>query len=86
MRRAATALLRIVARIFFRRIEIVGLERVPDDVPVIFAVNHPNGLLDSVFLLCFVPRRVVFLDELPKNAMGKVQKPLLRQLVSQSLQ
>jgi fatty-acyl-CoA synthase len=28
------------------------------------------------------PRRVVFLEELPKNAMGKVQKPLLRQLVS----
>ena len=25
------------------------------------------------------PRRVVFLDELPKTAMGKVQKPLLRQ-------
>src|SRR5947208_9661582 len=65
MRRVATALLRLMARIFFRRIEIVGLERVPDDVPVIFAVNHPNGLLDSVFLLCFVPRRVVFLAKAP---------------------
>ncbi|MGE5638907.1 MAG: class I adenylate-forming enzyme family protein [Clostridia bacterium] len=28
------------------------------------------------------PKRVVFLDELPKNAMGKVQRPRLRQLVS----
>ncbi|MBV8030163.1 MAG: AMP-binding protein, partial [Betaproteobacteria bacterium] len=28
------------------------------------------------------PRRVVFLDELPKNAMGKVQRPALRTLVS----
>jgi fatty-acyl-CoA synthase len=27
------------------------------------------------------PRRVVFLDRLPKNAMGKVQKPELRRLV-----
>jgi acyl-CoA synthetase (AMP-forming)/AMP-acid ligase II len=26
-----------------------------------------------------VPRRVVFLDELPLNASGKVQKPVLRQ-------
>jgi malonyl-CoA/methylmalonyl-CoA synthetase len=26
-----------------------------------------------------VPRRVVFLDELPRNAMGKVQKNLLRE-------
>jgi fatty-acyl-CoA synthase len=28
------------------------------------------------------PRRVVFVDELPKNALGKVQKPELRRLVS----
>jgi fatty-acyl-CoA synthase len=28
------------------------------------------------------PRRVVFMDELPKNAMGKVRKPELRQLVA----
>jgi fatty-acyl-CoA synthase len=28
------------------------------------------------------PRRVVFLDSLPKNAMGKVQKPELRRLVT----
>ena len=25
------------------------------------------------------PKRVVFVDELPRNAMGKVQKNLLRQ-------
>ncbi len=65
MRRLATALLRVVARVFFRRIEIVGEERAPRDAPVIFAVNHPNGLLDSLFLLCFVSRRVVFLAKAP---------------------
>jgi fatty-acyl-CoA synthase len=31
------------------------------------------------------PRRVVFLDSLPKNAMGKVQKPELRRLVDPQL-
>lgn len=61
MRRIATALLRIVARTFFRRIEIVGEERVPRDAPVIFAVNHPNALIDPLFLLCFAPRPVSFL-------------------------
>ncbi len=29
------------------------------------------------------PHRVVFLDDLPKNAMGKVQRPLVRQLVAE---
>jgi len=65
MRRFATALLRIVARIFFRRIEIVGEERVPRDAPVIFAVNHPNGLIDPLFLLCYAPRPVSFLAKAP---------------------
>ena len=50
-RRAIAALIRIVARIFFRRIEIAGVEHIPD-TPVIFEVNHPNGLIDPLFLLC----------------------------------
>src|ERR1041385_5149706 len=54
MRRAVTALLRVLTRVFFRRIDVVGLERVPADVPVIFAVNHPNALIDPLFLLWFV--------------------------------
>lgn len=65
MRRFVTALFRIVARIFFRRIEIVGQERVPRDAPVIFAVNHPNALIDPLFLLCFAPRPVSFLAKAP---------------------
>jgi glycerol-3-phosphate O-acyltransferase/dihydroxyacetone phosphate acyltransferase len=65
MRKFATALLRIVARVFFRRIEIVGDERLPPDAPVIFAVNHPNGLIDPLFLLCYAPRPVSFLAKAP---------------------
>ena len=65
MRRFATALLRIVAWTFFRRIEIVGEERVPRGAPVIYAVNHPNGLIDALFLLCFAPRPVSFLAKAP---------------------
>lgn len=65
VRRAITAFFRVCLRIFFRRIEIVGLERVPNDVPLIFAVNHPNGLVDPLFLLCFAPRPVSFLAKAP---------------------
>ena len=55
MRRPITAFFRFCLRVFFRRIEILGLERVPVDDSVIFAVNHPNGLVDPLFLLCFAP-------------------------------
>ena len=65
MRKFATAILRIVARTFFRRIEIVGEERIPRDAPVLFAVNHPNGLIDPLFLLCYAPRPVSFLAKAP---------------------
>ena len=65
MRRAVTALLRLMLRLFFRRIEIVGLEHVPADTPVVFAANHPNGLVDPLFILCFAPRPVSFLGKAP---------------------
>ena len=69
MRRAVTALLRLLIRVFFKRIEIVDMERVPADVPVIFAVNHPNALIDPLFLLCFAPRPVSFLAKAPLFTM-----------------
>ncbi len=65
VRRAIAGLIRVAARIFFRRIEIAGIERVPEGSPVIFAVNHPNGLIDPLFLLCFAPRPVSFLAKAP---------------------
>jgi glycerol-3-phosphate O-acyltransferase/dihydroxyacetone phosphate acyltransferase len=64
MRRFLTPILRLIAKTFFRRIEIVGWEKVPRG-PVIFAANHPNGLIDPLFLLCFVPRPVSFLAKAP---------------------
>ncbi|HEX7829085.1 MAG TPA: lysophospholipid acyltransferase family protein [Thermoanaerobaculia bacterium] len=69
LRRAITAVFRLCLRIFFRRIELVGLERVPEDGPIVFAVNHPNGLVDPLFLLCFAPRPVSFLAKAPLFGM-----------------
>jgi glycerol-3-phosphate O-acyltransferase/dihydroxyacetone phosphate acyltransferase len=65
MRNTITSFLRMCLRIFFRRIEVEGLERVPRTEPVIFAVNHPNGLVDPLFVLCFVGRPVSFLAKAP---------------------
>jgi glycerol-3-phosphate O-acyltransferase/dihydroxyacetone phosphate acyltransferase len=64
LRRFVVPLLRLIANIFFRRIESVGWETVPA-APVIFAVNHPNGLIDPLFLLCFTPRPISFLAKAP---------------------
>jgi glycerol-3-phosphate O-acyltransferase / dihydroxyacetone phosphate acyltransferase len=65
VRNAITGFFRICLQIFFRRIEVVGRERVPASGPVVFAVNHPNGLVDPLFLLCFAGRPVSFLAKAP---------------------
>ncbi len=65
VRRIIVGILRLALRVFFRRIEIAGRERVPREGAVIFVVNHPNGLVDPVFVLCHAPRRVSFLAKEP---------------------
>ena len=59
------AVLRLALRIYFRRIEVAGLEHIPRDSPIIFVLNHPNALVDPAFLLCLSPRRVSFLAKAP---------------------
>jgi 1-acyl-sn-glycerol-3-phosphate acyltransferase len=64
-RRIIVALLRFAFRVYFRRVEVAGLENVPPKSPVIFVLNHPNALIDPAFLLCLAPRRVSFLAKAP---------------------
>src|ERR1041384_2099655 len=72
MRTLLSSLLRLAIRIFFRRVEIVGAERVPAQGPVVFVLNHPNGLIDPAVLLCLAPRRVSFLAKAPLFRMPLV--------------
>src|SRR5436189_3382037 len=65
IRRLIVAVVRLALRIYFQRIEVSGLEHVPRDSPVIFVLNHPNALVDPVFLLCLAPREVSFLAKAP---------------------
>src|SRR5881409_630120 len=57
--------LRLALRIYFRRIEVAGLEHIPRDTPIIFVLNQPNALVDPALLLCLSPRRVSFLAKSP---------------------
>src|SRR5215213_6559063 len=61
MRRLIRSVLRVILRVFFPRIEVSGIDRVPADGPGMLVVNHPNGLIDPLFLLCLSPRPVSFL-------------------------
>ncbi|HEX8499867.1 MAG TPA: lysophospholipid acyltransferase family protein [Pyrinomonadaceae bacterium] len=65
LRRAIKVVLLFALRVFFRRVEVVGRERVPREGACLFVLNHPNALVDPAFLLCFAPRRVSFLAKSP---------------------
>lgn len=58
--RVLVAFLRLVTRVFFRTIEVVGRERVPSTGPLIFVGNHPNSLVDPVVITTTCGRRVRF--------------------------
>jgi 1-acyl-sn-glycerol-3-phosphate acyltransferase len=72
LRRAIKVVLLFALRVFFRRVEVVGRERVPRAGACLFVLNHPNALVDPAFLLCFAPRRVSFLAKSPLFRMPVV--------------
>jgi 1-acyl-sn-glycerol-3-phosphate acyltransferase len=46
---------------YFKKIHILGREHIPRDVPVIFAPNHHNALMDALAVLYALPGQPVFL-------------------------
>ncbi len=68
-------LCRLLLRIFFRRVEVVGRDRIPARGPFIVVANHVNGLIDPMFV--FGPLG------LPARMLGKAtlwKIPILAQL------
>lgn len=74
-------LLRLLLEIFYRQVEVVGLEHVPGEQqgPVLFAGNHPNSLLDPVLIIVFCGRIVHFAA---KDVLfrSRLLRPILRRL------
>jgi glycerol-3-phosphate O-acyltransferase / dihydroxyacetone phosphate acyltransferase len=50
------ALARFLAGLFYRRVEVAGLERVPLSGPLIVAANHHQGLMDGILIAAALPR------------------------------
>jgi 1-acyl-sn-glycerol-3-phosphate acyltransferase len=76
-RRLVQLILSAALRLFFRRIETYGADRVPPGEPLIFVLNHPNGLIDPALVFCALPRRISFLAKSTLFTMP-VLGPLLR--------
>ena len=56
----AVRVVRFLVGLFFRRIEVSGLEHVPETGGGILIAWHPNGLVDPALIISCFPRRVVF--------------------------
>lgn len=56
--------LSLVSRVFFRRIEVTGRERLPKG-PLILIGNHPNSLLDPLLIATTVRRPLAFAARAP---------------------
>ena len=50
------ALARALVRLFYHRVEVVGLERVPRAGPLVVVANHQNALVDPLLLFATLPR------------------------------
>jgi glycerol-3-phosphate O-acyltransferase/dihydroxyacetone phosphate acyltransferase len=61
LRRIIHAVISISLRLFFRRIETSGAEKVPSAGGMIFVLNHQNGLVDPALVYVSLTRRVSFL-------------------------
>lgn len=60
LRALARGFLAIALRVYYRSLQVQGLERLPGDGPVLLVANHPNSLLDPAILVHVLPRPVHF--------------------------
>jgi len=76
MAEAVAAFARLAVRIFFKDVNVTGLENLPSSVPLVMVANHNNSVVDS-FLLLALPR--VRPRMLAKNTLFRhpVMGPLL---------
>jgi glycerol-3-phosphate O-acyltransferase/dihydroxyacetone phosphate acyltransferase len=61
----ARGLVRFLLALFYRRIDVVGLENVPADGGLVVAANHHNSVVDAMLLIARTPRRVHTLANAP---------------------
>ncbi|MEM1203224.1 MAG: lysophospholipid acyltransferase family protein [Acidobacteriota bacterium] len=75
--RLVDGLARGVLDVFFRRVEVQGADRIPEEGPVVLVGNHVNGLLDPAVFAAYLPRTPRFLG---KSTLWKIAalRPFIR--------
>ena len=69
--------LKIGLHFYAQKIIIKGIKNIPKKGAVLFAVNHPNALIDPLFVTTFNPRENHFLVR-----ADVFKKPLIRKFLS----
>ena len=69
----------ICSKLYFKKLEVHGLEHIPETGPVIFAANHQNAFLDAILIHIGQPRAPHFLTR------GDVFEKPLPNLIMRSL-
>lgn len=54
-------IIRMSLNVYFRRIDVIGAEKVPDNGPIIFVSNHPSALIDPLLVGVTLKRKIHFL-------------------------
>lgn len=65
----------VLHRLYYRRLTVVGFEKIPPNTPIIFAPNHQNALMDALAVLFASRKHVVFMaraDIFKKPAVAKI--------------
>ncbi len=57
--------IRAALRFYYSDLEVHGLDRLPASGPAVLVANHPNGMVDPLFLIAASPRPVRFLAKAP---------------------
>jgi len=62
--------------LFYRRIDVIGREHIPDRGGVIIAANHHNSLVDAMLIIATAPRPVTALAKAPLFRHALIGPPL----------
>ena len=72
-------IVRTGVRTFYKKYEVQGLENIPKNAGVLFAINHQNAFMDPVVLSCqlnqnayYLARADIFKNKLASKIFGKI--------------
>ena len=63
--------------IYFKKIEVTGMNKIPSNTPKIFVTNHQNAFLDAILLGCLYKEKIYYLTR-----ASVFKKPFVRWLLS----